>query len=219
MHDGRKSLEFCARHGLAITNTMLKHKMCIVYMAMIDFAVVSSDKSRPVIWSLPSKLNQRAGRLLDEAEAEESSDSIKGPKGRQQRRSQKRTFGSPVLASSLWTVETRAWLKLCSARGKNWWPRFGILFSSGKRTLMIRGKTSSIEKAEPENSWEATSITLTEVAALVKKLPGSSAGRDSLWESLFHCNGESQNINLNCRQSTLQLHVIQWNEIKFSDVL
>lgn len=59
---------------------MLKHKMCIVYMAMIDFAVVSSDKSRPVIWSLPSELNQRAGRLLDEAEAEESSDSIKGPK-------------------------------------------------------------------------------------------------------------------------------------------
>lgn len=40
---------------------------------------------------------------------------------------------------------------------------------------MIRGKTSSIEKAEPENSWEATSITLTEVAALVKKLPGNSA--------------------------------------------
>lgn len=105
MHDGRKSLEFCARHGLAITNTMLKHKMCIVYMAMIDFAVVSSDKSRPVIWSLPSELNQRAGRLLDEAEAEESSDSIKGPKGRQQRRSQKRTFGSPVLGSSPWTQE------------------------------------------------------------------------------------------------------------------
>lgn len=218
MHDGRKSLEFCARHGLAITNTMLKHKMCIVYMAMIDFAVVSSDKSRPVIWSLPSELNQRAGRLLDEAEAEESSDSIKGPKGRQQRRSQK-DFWEPC--SGKLSVdsgrETRAWLKLCSARGKNWWPRFGILFSSGKR--MIRGKTSSIEKAEPENSWEATSITLTEVAALVKKLPGSSAGRDSLWESLFHCNGESQNINLNCRQSTLQLHVIQWNEIKFSDVL
>lgn len=59
---------------------MLKHKMCIVYMAMIDFAVVSSDKSRPVIWSLPSELNQRAGRLLDEAEAEESSDVLKGQK-------------------------------------------------------------------------------------------------------------------------------------------
>lgn len=45
---------------------------------------------------------------------------------------------------------------------------------------MNRGKTSNIEKAEPENSREATSITLAEVAALVEKLPGSRAGRDSL---------------------------------------
>ncbi|KAL0182651.1 hypothetical protein M9458_022026, partial [Cirrhinus mrigala] len=36
-------LDFCASHGLSITNTMFEHKGVHQYTSMIDFVVVSSD--------------------------------------------------------------------------------------------------------------------------------------------------------------------------------